>query len=37
MHHCSTKWGTFLMSLKRLLETGEGAPDPRDVHISDWH
>jgi uncharacterized protein YndB with AHSA1/START domain len=37
MHHCSTKWGTFLMSLKQLLETGEGAPDPRDVHISDWH
>lgn len=37
MYHCSTKWGTFLMSLKRLLETGEGAPDPRDVKISDWH
>ena len=37
MHHCSTKWATFLMSLKQLLETGEGAPDPRDVAISDWH
>jgi uncharacterized protein YndB with AHSA1/START domain len=37
MHHCSTKWGTFLLSLKQLLETGEGAPDPRDVRISDWH
>lgn len=37
MHHCSTKWATFLMSLKQLLETGEGAPDPRDVPISDWH
>jgi uncharacterized protein YndB with AHSA1/START domain len=37
MHHCSTKWATFLMSLKQLLETGEGAPDPRDVRISDWH
>jgi len=37
MHHCSTKWGIFLMSLKQLLETGEGAPDPRDVKISDWH
>lgn len=37
MHHCSTKWATFLMSLKQLLETGEGAPDPRDVSISDWH
>jgi uncharacterized protein YndB with AHSA1/START domain len=37
MHHCSTKWAIFLMSLKQLLETGEGAPDPRDVAISDWH
>ena len=37
MHHCSTKWGSFLMSLKSLLETGEGAPAPRDVQISDWH
>jgi uncharacterized protein YndB with AHSA1/START domain len=37
MHHCSTKWATFLMSLKQLVETGEGAPDPRDVRISDWH
>ena len=26
MHHCSTKWATFLMSLKSLLETGKGAP-----------
>ncbi|MGW5723026.1 SRPBCC family protein [Amycolatopsis sp. NPDC003865] len=37
MHHCSTKWAIYLMSLKRLLETGEGAPAPRDVMISDWH
>jgi uncharacterized protein YndB with AHSA1/START domain len=37
MHHCSTKWGSFLMSLKAMLETGEGAPAPRDVPISDWH
>ncbi|MGW4522128.1 SRPBCC family protein [Amycolatopsis sp. NPDC004378] len=37
MHHCSTKWAIFLMSLKQLLETGEGAPDPNDVAISDWH
>lgn len=36
MHHCSTKWGTFLMSLKSLLETGKGAPAPRDVAIDDW-
>jgi uncharacterized protein YndB with AHSA1/START domain len=37
MHHCSTKWGSFLLSLKSLVETGEGAPAPRDVQISDWH
>jgi uncharacterized protein YndB with AHSA1/START domain len=37
MYHCSTKWGTFLMSLKKLLETGKGDPAPRDVQISDWH
>ena len=37
MHHCSTKWGQFLMSLKALVETGEGAPAPDDVQISDWH
>jgi uncharacterized protein YndB with AHSA1/START domain len=37
MHHCSTKWATYLMSLKQLIETGEGAPDPRDVWISDWN
>ena len=37
MHHCSTKWATFLMSLKALAETGEGAPAPRDVEVSDWH
>jgi uncharacterized protein YndB with AHSA1/START domain len=37
MHHCSTKWGQFLMSLKDLVETGSGSPAPRDVQISDWH
>jgi uncharacterized protein YndB with AHSA1/START domain len=34
MHHCSTKWATYLMSLKSLVETGKGAPSPRDVHIA---
>jgi uncharacterized protein YndB with AHSA1/START domain len=34
MHHCSTKWATFIMSLKSLVETGEGLPAPRDVHIA---
>jgi uncharacterized protein YndB with AHSA1/START domain len=37
MYHCSTKWAAFLMSLKQLVETGKGAPDPHDVAISDWH
>lgn len=34
MHHCSTKWGTFMMSLKQLVETGTGAPSPDDVHVA---
>lgn len=37
MHHCSTKWAIFLMSLKSLIETGKGSPDPDDVPISNWH
>jgi uncharacterized protein YndB with AHSA1/START domain len=37
MHHCSTKWGMFLMSLKALLETGTGAPDPDDIKIDNWN
>jgi uncharacterized protein YndB with AHSA1/START domain len=37
MHHCSTKWAIFLMSLKALVESGVGAPHPKDVQISDWH
>ncbi len=37
MHHCSTKWAVFLMSLKSLVETGTGAPDPRDVKVSSWN
>ena len=34
MHHCSTKWAIYLMSLKSLLETGKGTPNPSDPHIS---
>ena len=34
MHHCSTKWATFLLSLKGWLERGEGRPSPYDVKIS---
>lgn len=36
MHHCSTKWAVYLMSLKSLVETGRGAPAPRDVKIGSW-
>jgi uncharacterized protein YndB with AHSA1/START domain len=37
MHHCSTKWAIFLMSLKSLVETGTGSPDPRDIKIDNWN
>lgn len=37
MHHCSTKWAIFLMSLKSLLESGEGNPDPRDIKTDNWN
>jgi uncharacterized protein YndB with AHSA1/START domain len=36
MHHCSTKWGAFLLSLKSLLETGKGAPSPNDLKLDSW-
>jgi uncharacterized protein YndB with AHSA1/START domain len=36
MHHCSTKWGSYLVSFKSLLETGEGAPSPRDLRIAEF-
>ncbi len=34
MHHCSTKWAMYLMSLKSLVETGKGQPNPNDVNVS---
>jgi uncharacterized protein YndB with AHSA1/START domain len=37
MHHCSTKWALFLMSLKALVETGTGFPDPLDIKIDNWN
>ena len=37
MHHCSTKWAIFLMSLKSFGETGRGQPSPNDVRIGNWH
>jgi uncharacterized protein YndB with AHSA1/START domain len=36
MHHCSTKWGVFLLSLKSLLETGHGAPWPNEIKLDRW-
>ena len=36
MHHCSTKWGVFLLSLKSLLETGKGAAYPNDIKLDSW-
>ena len=36
MYHCSTKWGVFLLSLKSLIETGNGAPYPNDLKIDSW-
>lgn len=37
MHHCSTKWAIFLMSLKALVETGSGRPEPHDTKIDNWN
>ncbi len=36
MHHCSTKWGVFLLSLKSLLETGNGGPHPNEIKLDSW-
>ena len=37
MHHCSTKWATFLLSLRDQLEKSAGRPAPRDlkIHLND--
>jgi uncharacterized protein YndB with AHSA1/START domain len=35
--HCSTKWATFLLSLRDLVETGKGRPSPNDLQIGNWH
>jgi hypothetical protein len=36
MHHCSTKWATFLLSLKEFCETGKGSPNPEDFKLDNW-
>ena len=33
MHHCSTKWAVFLLSLKDQIERREGRPHPYDVKL----
>ena len=33
MHHCSTKWAVFLLSLRDWVERAEGRPYPYDVKI----
>jgi len=35
--HCSTKWATFLLSLRDLVESGKGRPAPHDLRIGNWH
>jgi uncharacterized protein YndB with AHSA1/START domain len=37
MAHCSTKWATFLLSLRDQVERGEGRPAPHDLKIGNWH
>jgi uncharacterized protein YndB with AHSA1/START domain len=36
MSHCSTRWATYLLSMKQLVETGTGAPHPQELSISNW-
>ncbi len=35
--HCSMKWATFLLSLRKLVETGQGKPAPDDLKIDNWN
>lgn len=32
--HCSSKWGTFMLSLKDLIEDDKGRPFPKDIEIT---
>ncbi|MBV8950919.1 MAG: SRPBCC domain-containing protein [Actinobacteria bacterium] len=36
MHHCSTAWGYYLLSLKHALEGGTATPFPDSEKISSW-
>lgn len=35
--HCSMKWATFLLSLRDLVEVGQGQPAPEDVKIDEFN
>lgn len=35
--HCSMKWAIFMLSLKELIETGNGKPSPNDIKIDNWN
>lgn len=35
--HCSMKWATFLLSLRDLVENGQGRPAPDDLKIDNWN
>ena len=37
MEHCSMKWAVFLLSLRGLVETGQGRPAPDDLKIDNWN
>lgn len=37
MAHCSMKWAVFLLSLRELVETGQGKPAPEDLKIDNWN
>lgn len=36
MSHCSSKWGSYLLSMKHGLESGAARPFPRDVKMSSF-
>jgi uncharacterized protein YndB with AHSA1/START domain len=36
MHHCSTKWAYFLLTLRAGLQGGKATPFPDDEKISNW-
>ena len=37
MAHCSMKWAVFMLSLRELVESGQGKPSPVDLKIDNWN